>query len=163
MINLRRSRPLVRIAAAALAGSMALPLVGCYQSLDVYPFESRTWSPKTVVLIDTRTEEELWRYEAPVGTTLTLRFHSGDEDNLHFPDELRWKVKSDIGTEFSDEGTLPVPPEGVRRVDWYLRPAPEYPKPDAPRAEPAPLPDPAEAPQAEPVEDPAEPAEQDPA
>ena len=150
----RRSRPMIaRSAAAALAVAATLPLVGCFGvSPDKYPFARRTWSPKTVVLIDTRTEEELWRYEAPVGTTLTIRFSSGDEENLEFPDEMRWEVKSDIGTEFSDEGELPAPPEGVRRVDWYLRPAPEYPKPDAPRAEPAPLPEP----------EPEEPAAEDP-
>ena len=153
MTTLRRPRPMIaRSAAVALAAAATLPLVGCYASQDKYPFESRTWSPKTVVLIDTRTEEELWRYEAPVGTTLTLKFASGDEDNLEFPDEMRWEVKSDIGTEFSDEGEVPAPPEGVRRVDWYLRPAPEYPKPDAPRAEPTPLPNP----------EPEEPAAEDP-
>jgi len=149
MTTYPRLQPIARCAAIALAAAAMLPLVGCYASSDKYPYESRTWSPKTVVLIDTRTNEELWRYEAPVGTTLTLRFFSGDEDNLRFPDEMRWEVSSDIGTEFSDSGELPAPPEGVRRVDWFLRPTPEYPKPDAPRAEPAPLPDP----EAEPVDD----------
>ena len=144
MSMLRRTRPTIsRSVVAVLAAAAVLPLVGCVGvSTDRFPFESRTWSPKTVVLIDTRTDEELWRYEAPVGTTITVSFHGGDEENLEFPDEMRWKVKSDIGTDFADEGELPAPPEGVRRVDWYLRPAPEYPKPDAPRAEPTPLPEP---------------------
>ena len=151
MTTYPRLRPIARSAAIALAAAAMLPLVGCYASTDKFPYESRTWSPKTVVLIDTRTEEELWRYEAPVGTTLTLRFFSGDEDNLRFPDEMRWEAKSTIGTSFKDSGELPCPPEEVRRVDWYLRPAPEYPRPDAPAAEPAPLPEPQQTPE-EPAE-----------
>ena len=138
MTTYPRLRSIARCAALALAATAMLPLVGCYTSTDRYPFESRTWSPKTVVLMDTRTGEELWRYEAPVGTTLSLHFSPGDEENLQFPDKMQGKVKSDIGTEFSDSGELAVPPEGVRRVDWFLRPTPEYPKLDVPRAEPEP-------------------------
>lgn len=142
-----------RLAALTLTvGALSLPLGGCYASNDRYTYDSRTWSPKTVVLVDNRTEEELWRYDVPVGAKLTLRFFGGDEDNLRFPDELRWEVKSTIGTSFNDKGEIPCPPEEVRRVDWYLRPAPEYPRPDAPAAEPAPLPDPEPTPE-EPADD----------
>lgn len=132
-----RIRPLV--SALAMACGLGV-LSGCYSSQDRSVYESRTWSPKTVVLVDSRTEEELWRYDLPVGARLTINFYKGDADNLLYPDEMRWKARSTIGTSFKDAGEVPCPPEGVRRLDMYLRPAPEYPKPDAPPAEPLPLP-----------------------
>lgn len=145
------------LAALALTVAVAAPLGGCYRSQDRYTYDSRTWSPKTVVLVDNRTEEEIWRYDVPVGVELRIKFFRGDEDNLRFPDEMRWEAKSTIGTSFDEKGEIPVPPEEVRRVDWYLRSAPEYPRPDAPAAEPKPMPttSPAQEPAGEPVEDPA--------
>ncbi len=152
----RHARPVLLAALTLAAAALALPLGGCYTSQDKYPFTSTTWSPKTVVLIDTRTEEELWRYDAPVGTKLTLRFFSGDEDNLIYPDEMRWEITSTIGTSFKDSGELPCPPEGVRRVDWYERAKPEYPRPDAPEGVPGELPEAGETPTEAPMEEPTE-------
>ena len=133
-----------RVAALALTVGVGGSLAGCYTSQDKFTYDSRTWSPKTVVLVDTRTGEELWRYEVPVGAELELKFASGDEDNLRFPDEMRWHVRSTIGTSLNESDVIPSPPEEVRRVDWYLRDAPEYPRPDAPPATPRPLEEPAE-------------------
>jgi len=134
---------------ALVIGVAALPLLsGCNLSQDQYPYESTTWSPKTVVLTDTRTGEELWRYPVPVGVELTVDFETGEEENLRFPDVMVWEARSTIGTSFRENGEVLSPPEGVRRLDMYLRDKPEYPRPDAPIAQPAPLPD-AETPEAE--------------
>lgn len=132
---------------ALAAAALALPLGGClYSSSDSHPYVSRTWSPKTVVLVDTRTGDEVWRYDLAVGHKLRVRFFSGDKDNLVMPDEMRWEVKNEETGDMIDSGELPSPPEGVRRIDMFERPAPEYPKPDAPRGEPKPMPEPAETP-----------------
>ncbi len=140
----RLARP-ARLAAVVLAAAAA-SMGGClYSSSDSHPYVSRTWSPKTVVLVDTRTGEELWRYELSVGHKLRVRFFSGDESNIIMPDEMRWEVKDQESGKIVDSGEMPSPPEGVRRIDWFERDAPEYPKPDAPRGEPAPLPDPVDS------------------
>jgi hypothetical protein len=141
-----RSCRLACFAALVLAASGAL-LGGCFgNSTDSYPYVSQTFSPKTIVLIDTRTGEEMWRYDLGVGNSMKLSFHKGDEDNIIMPDEMRWEVKSGQTDDVITKGEMPCPPEGVRRIDMELRPAPEYPKPDAPRGEPAPIPEPVEAP-----------------
>lgn len=136
----RLSRP-VRMAALALAGAaLALPLGGCYTSSDSYPYVSRTYSPKTIVLVDTRTDEELWRYDLGVGNSMKIRFYSGDEDNIIMPDEMRWEVKSGQSGDIIYEGEMPCPPQGVRRIDMELRETPEYPRLETPEGEPTPLP-----------------------
>lgn len=148
----RYARP-VRMAALALAATaLALPLGGCYTSSDSYPYVSRTWSPKTVMLIDTRTGEELWRYDLGVGDSMKIRFFPGDEDNIIMPDEMRWEVKSGQSGKIIEKDEMPCPPEGVRLIEWEHRKTPEYPRPEAPEGQPTPLPVPSEAPTEEPVE-----------
>lgn len=148
----RYARP-VRMAALALAAAaLALPLGGCYTSSDSYPYVSRTWSPKTVMLIDTRTGEELWRYDLGVGDSMKIRFFPGEQDNIIMPDEMRWEVKSGQSGKIIEKDEMPCPPEGVRLIEMELRDTPEYPRPEAPEGEPAPLPVPSEAPAEEPVE-----------
>lgn len=135
-----QSRP-VRLAALALAAAaLALPLAGCYTSSDSYPYVSRTYSPKTFMLIDTRTGEELWRYDLGVGNSMKIRFFPGDKDNIIMPDEMRWEVKSGQSGKIIAKDELPCPPEGVRRIDWFERDKPEYPRRETPEGEPAPLP-----------------------
>ncbi|MEQ8316917.1 MAG: hypothetical protein RIE77_13675 [Phycisphaerales bacterium] len=142
----RIARP-ARLAVVALAAAAA-SMGGCiYSSSDSHPYVSRTWSPKTITLVDSRTGEELWRYDLAVGNKMRIRFYEGDETDLIMPDEMRWEVKDVESGKVIDSDELPCPPEGVRRIDWHERPAPEYPKPDAPRGEPAPLPAEAEAPE----------------
>lgn len=134
------SRP-VRMAALALAAAaLALPLAGCYTSSDSYPYVSRTYSPKTFMLIDTRTGEELWRYDLGVGNSMKIRFFPGDKDNIIMPDEMRWEVKSGQSGKIIAKDELPCPPQGVRRIDWFERDKPEYPRRETPEGEPTPLP-----------------------
>lgn len=153
----RANTRLVRVFAAGLVLASLASMSGClFASQDRYPYVSRTWSPKTVTLMDSRTGQELWRYELPVDMKMRIRFEKGDGDNREFPDVMRWDVRSTTGSSFKDEGRVPSPPEGVRRIDWYLRPGPEYPRLDPPSGEPAPLPEPAPEPtlEPEPVVDP---------
>lgn len=142
------------VAALSLASSAVL-LGGCFgNSKDRHPYVSRTYSPKTLVLVDTRTGEELWRYELGVGNSMKISFHDGDKDNVVMPDEMRWEVKSGQTGKIIEQDAMPCPPEGVRRVDWFERPVPEYPKPEVPQGEPQAAPEeaPVEVPQEEPVE-----------
>lgn len=146
----RHVRPAL-VAALALAGSAVL-LGGCFgNSNDRYPYVSQTFSPKTFVLVDTRTGEELWRYDLGVGNSMKISFFSGDKDNIIMPDEMRWEVKSGQSGNIITKGEIPCPPEGVRRIDWFERDKPEYPRPEAPEGAPKPLPDPVEVPAEEPA------------
>lgn len=139
----RHKNRIVRVLGTCVALASVAWMSGClFASNDRYPYVSRTWSPKTVTLVDSRTGQELWRYELPVDTKLKINFVGGDKDNLEFPDEMRWEVRSTTGGSFKDEGRLPSPPAGVRRVDWFERKPPEYPRLNPPKGEPAPLPEP---------------------
>lgn len=155
---MKTTRPASRRARVAALGVAALALAsmsGClFFSNDTYPYVSQTWSPKTVTLVDSRTGQELWRYDLPVDTKMRILFEDGDKKNREFPDEMRWEVRSTTGGSFKDQGRVPSPPEGVRRIDWYLRPGPEYPRLDPPAGEPAPLPEPTPEPVVEPVGEP---------
>ncbi|MEQ9094887.1 MAG: hypothetical protein RIE32_01335 [Phycisphaerales bacterium] len=136
----------IALVAALSLASGAVLLGGCFgNSKDRHPYVSRTFSPKTLVLVDTRTGDELWRYELGVGNSMKITFHDGDKGNIVMPDEMRWEVKSGQSGEIIEQDAMPCPPEGVRRIDWFERKTPEYPRPDAPRGEPAPLPDPVDS------------------
>ncbi|MFI4892157.1 MAG: hypothetical protein ACIAS6_03845 [Phycisphaerales bacterium JB060] len=137
-----QTRPrLAHLAALALAATAStLLLGGCYSSSDSYPYVSKTWTPKTFVLVDSRTGDELWRYDLAVGNKMKIRFFEGDTDDRVMPDEMRWEVVSIETGDLLEKDEMPCPPQGVRRIDWYLRDAPEYPRPNAPRGEPGPIP-----------------------
>ena len=66
---MRRSITLLGILAASFA------LLGCRSeggigySADSYTYVSRTWEPKTISVIDTRTGETIWTLELPVSVS----------------------------------------------------------------------------------------------
>jgi hypothetical protein len=116
----------------AVAALGAAALSGCYSasgpgwSGSAATYQSTTWSPKTVYLLDTRTGETVWSVEVPVGKQVVLQFEEGTGPNERNQDILTWDVM-DSGERF---GSLPnrraVPPAHARRLEWEQRPAPEY-------------------------------------
>lgn len=118
------------LAGAALCAPLCL--AGCWTeggrgySNDSYTYISRTWEPKTISVIDTRTGQSVWTYEIPVGRQLNIEFFQGGSGDAMNPDQLKWSDR-EAGTIFSMlDNTVAVPAADARRVDWKLRPTPEY-------------------------------------
>jgi hypothetical protein len=136
----RRHRPLARWAAAgmivaAVGGAVGTAgLAGCYYpggpgySADRFTYESTTWQPWTVTLQDTRTGQDFWSVEVPVGQQLVVGFVKGEglEDEF-VPDLMQWQLMP-IGNRFGGlENSIPVPPANARLLLPRLRKAPELP------------------------------------
>ena len=125
---------------------LAAALGGCYggtggsmHSGDKYTYESRPLQPKSIEVVDVRTEQVVWAMDIPVGSRLTIDF-TGDKKagagQLGTAD-MRWKLRGTT-TGISDEsGTVEVPTADSRRVDMFIREAPEFPQIDAPIEESA--------------------------
>lgn len=120
---------------AAVSSVVVMSLVtlgGCYAaggprySADRFTYESTTWSPKTVFVIDTRTGQTLWSVDVPVGQQVVVGFESGNGPNEYMPDTLVWEVmrKDDFFGKLSNRRA--APPPFARRLEFELRPAPEY-------------------------------------
>jgi hypothetical protein len=146
---------------AAAGGAIAL--AGCLPgtndgghgwSLGKFVYASYVWQPKTVTLVDTTTGETLWVNEVPVGKQVVIQFFKGDgtSGDPRRPDQMAWAVV-DVRKGVDDwEGRMDVPGSDWRMLSFDLRPAPEYPREEAPVMEPPALEpgagDDSEAPQA---------------
>lgn len=111
----------------------ASALTGCFNeggtgySGGTQTIVSRTWTPKTVSLVDTRTGETTWSVDVPVGQQLVYSFSKGTGPNELRPDEIVWGVM-ESGRKFGQRNNRqPCPPSSARRIDLALRPAPENP------------------------------------
>jgi len=123
----------VRVLALALLGA---PLAGCYTeggpgfSEDQHVYVSRPWQPWTVTVRDTRTGQEFWSMDVPVGKRLILKFaaNSGTKDK-YTPDTMKWTlVDEERETFISLSNSIPCPPADSRRLEPTLRTAPELPE-----------------------------------
>lgn len=130
MTNHRRNTTAL---AALLLAAGALTSTAChYQggprySADRFTYESSSWYPKTVSLIDTRTGQTVWTVDIPVGEQLVVGFSRGTGPNEFNTDEIVWGLMP-AGQRFGTrDNRMPCPPSGVRRLDVALRPAPELP------------------------------------
>jgi hypothetical protein len=91
-----------------------------------------------VTLVDTRTGDEFWSVDVPVGKRLVIQFYEdqGVKGNAT-PDLMRW----DLMDRTRDSGELTqrqaVPPAYARRIDTTLRATPELPAEMEPPAAPA--------------------------
>lgn len=121
------------LTAAALSAALATS-AGCYYpggpgySADRFTYESTTWQPWTVSIEDTRTGQEFWSVEVPVGQQLVVDFIPGEGAEGDFtPDLMRWQVMP-IGHRFGTlANSLPVPPATGRILLPRLRDTPELP------------------------------------
>ena len=119
--------------AFALGALLCAGGAGCYHeggtrySGGPQTVESRTWRPKTMTLVDTRTGEATWTVEIPVGEQLVYNFSQGTGPNEFRPDEIVWEVMPAGRWGGSLNNRQPCPPVDARRMDMALRPAPELP------------------------------------
>ncbi len=113
-----------------------LLLTGCYTeggpgfSIDQHVYVSRPWQPWTVTLRDTRTGQEFWSMDVPVGKKLIVSFSENTGSNDKYtPDVMKWVVvDEDRETFVSITNSLPVPPANSRRLEPALRTTPELPE-----------------------------------
>jgi hypothetical protein len=134
------SLAVVTVARLALGGVVALVAVaslsGCYTeggawpgyTSDSYTYSSSSWQPKTVTVRDTRTGQDVWSADVPVGKKLIVQFASGDEKNSYTPDTMKWAIVDEREDSPKLGNALPVPDKTVRRLDVTLRPTPELPE-----------------------------------
>ena len=83
--------------------------------------------PKTVRLVDVRTDEVVFSVDVPPGKQLTLDFVEGaGDDPVYSPDLLRYQI-FDIGTTIGKlHNSLTIPAASSRRLDMFVRQGPEY-------------------------------------
>jgi hypothetical protein len=132
-LNCRRSALRCTLAGAALA--LQLALGGCYSeggpgwSEDQFVYISRPHQPLTVTLKDTRTGQDFWTAQVPVGKQLVVHFVRGEGTGDTFtPDRMEWAIMND-GAEWDRLGNnMPVPPANSRRLDAIVRTSPEIPE-----------------------------------
>ncbi len=122
-----------KVMAAVVLGALCATGAGCWYpggsgfSTKSYTYESTEYSPKSVTLIDTRTSQAIWTYDVPVGRKLVFKIYPGAEDgNYLYPDLMKWDVW-EIDRHYGDPmQRFLVPPENALKVDWRLRPVPEF-------------------------------------
>lgn len=145
MAHTSRSVRLSTLACLILTGLGVCALGGCYSegglpwSEDQHVFVSRPYQPWTVSLKDTRTGEEFWSTEVPVGKQLVVHFNSkAGAKGGYASDQMEWAIMEE-GQNFGPLGnTIPVPPANSRRLEATLRPVPELPSNMGPNTSAAP-------------------------
>jgi hypothetical protein len=137
---MRRSQTARQIAARSLALALlatGVGLGGCATdfsprsngfSNDRFTYESTTMSPKSVALVDIRTEQTIWSIDVPVGQKLTMQFDSViDGENPVYPDVMKWVVQPIRLNSWRGSQEILVPGPEARLIELSLRPTPEYP------------------------------------
>lgn len=119
---------------------------------DNYHYKSSPHMPLTITLVDTRTDEEIWSRDIPVGTGLKMSFsQNGKSDDPYGHSNMKWKVTGIADTEGERYGRLIVPTRAVRRIDVDVRESVELYQPVAtPARSPEPMPETAPEPVPEP-------------
>ncbi len=97
-------------------------------SNDTFTYYSTTWVPKTITLVDTAADEEIWSIDVPVGKQLVIRFYENEnEDAPHRPDSMRWGIMDQGKRVGGLDNSMPVPSNDHRVIEVSLRETPEYP------------------------------------
>ncbi len=101
---------------------------GNFRSANTFTYLSTSSAPKTITLLDTRSGEEIWSVDVPVGHQLTLSFREGQgDDPVYLPDQMQYRIASERFLFGRLDNQISVPNELCRRVVMTLRPSPEYP------------------------------------
>ncbi|MAC20426.1 MAG: hypothetical protein CMJ23_12275 [Phycisphaerae bacterium] len=130
-----RFRSIRTFAVAATFAGLTLS-TGCYapdggfmpSSNATFTYISTTWSPKTVRVIDTRTDEAFFAITLPVGKQLTFKFLEGKgDDPVMTPDRMQWEIWDAPHGSGKLSNQLTCPPSMARRIQVDVRPGPEDP------------------------------------
>ena len=113
-----------RFGLGALACSLLVGLTGCGigNSDDRFTYESTAYSPKTITVIDIRTDETVWSYEVPVGSELRVNF---SRDRILYGDNKPTATMTYVEYPSGERGEIDVPAQADRRIDMDLRDGPE--------------------------------------
>ncbi|MEO1511607.1 MAG: hypothetical protein AAFU70_06005 [Planctomycetota bacterium] len=111
-------------ASLVVAGCGQVP-GGPQRSIDMFTFESTTFEPKTVRVVDLRDGSEVWSSDVPVGEKLVLRFFDARSDNDYMPDQMHWSIVPVTVSSTTLKSEIPVPPSWARRLEWEIRAIPE--------------------------------------
>lgn len=123
------------ITAAAVLGLAALGLGGCFgpggpllnYTGAPQTYVSSTYAPKTVTVIDVRSNEPIFEIDVPVGQQLSIQFLAGKGDDPNeTPDLMRYELQERGKSTGLIANSLTVPDHRSLRVDVTLRQGPEY-------------------------------------
>lgn len=129
--SMRSSSSFLGLGAAACLAISA----GCYApggsgfSTDTHSYVSTSWQPYTITLKDTRTGQNFWSMDVPVGKKLVVHFR-GDEGikGSATPDLMEWEIMDPDEMFGQLDNSVPVPGREYRRLDPTLRATPELPE-----------------------------------
>jgi hypothetical protein len=121
----RRALPFLVVSAGVMFQS------GCYTpggggfSTDTHTYPSTSWLPATVSLEDTRTRQNFWSIDVPVGKQLVVHIRRDQGvKGSDTPDLMEWEIMEG-GEMFGQlDNSIPVPRD-VQLVQTY-RPAPVF-------------------------------------
>lgn len=103
---------------------------GSGASIDEFTYVSNAHAPKTITLVDTRTEEVVFALDIPVGQQLVINFDDKNADrDKYMSGTMRWAVMTAGNRYGSLRNRIDVPPPYARRVDMTLREGPEVASP----------------------------------
>ena len=121
------------ILALGLAASALL--AGCYRPQGAWmpstgaaaTYFSYEMAPKSIRIVDLRSEEVVFAMDIPPGKQLTFDFVEGEgDDPVYTPDLMRYEV-FDQGTQTGKlTNAMSVPRGSDRRIDVLMRQGPEY-------------------------------------
>lgn len=99
---------------------------GSGASIDEFTYVSETFSPKSVSVVDTRTEEVIFAMDIPVGQQLVVNFDDKTiNQDRYLSGTMRWALMRAGNRYGSLSNRVAVPPPGARRIDLFLREGPE--------------------------------------
>ena len=149
-----------RLAATLLAAAALTALPGCWvpgytsggqmASRDLYTYESKPDSLKTVTLHNTATNQVVWEVDVPADHVVVIRFYDSEETSTSPKHSLmRWQFMTTFDASLGGDlnNVIPCPGRGNRQVTWRLR-DPEKAPANPPAAATLPPPEPSQPPPA---------------
>ncbi|MBG83905.1 MAG: hypothetical protein CMJ40_05080 [Phycisphaerae bacterium] len=135
----RRFTAIPFIAFLALAAILSTGLGGCYTpggglfaaSNSPFTYFSTPEYPKTFVLVNTKTGENIFEMHIPVGKALVVKFQQGQGDDPSMtPDLMKYGVFPIKDTSGMLTSSITVPGSYSRRIDIFLTTGEAYTPPD---------------------------------